>query len=177
MKVETNNMTKVELILTVMADDQPGIVDKVSSIIAQHQGNWLESSLSKLAGKFAGIVRVECSLEQQTTISAALADLEQQGIRVTTDSATSLAVESEQQVTLQVTSNDRPGIVKEVSKALAGIGANVLKLETETESAAMSAGLLFSAVITVAIPASLKPEQLGEVLETLSDDLIVDYLD
>jgi glycine cleavage system regulatory protein len=48
------------LVLTVIGDDRPGLVGELSAAIAAHQGNWLESSMSHLAGKFAGIVRVAC---------------------------------------------------------------------------------------------------------------------
>ncbi|MBL8502453.1 MAG: glycine cleavage system protein R, partial [Rhodocyclaceae bacterium] len=46
------------LVLTVIGDDRPGLVGELSAAISSHQGNWLESSMSHLAGKFAGIVKV-----------------------------------------------------------------------------------------------------------------------
>ena len=46
------------LVLTVIADDKPGLVESLSQTIAANSGNWLESSMSQLAGKFAGILRV-----------------------------------------------------------------------------------------------------------------------
>ena len=42
------------LILTAIGDDRPGLVGELSAAISAHQGNWLESSMSRLAGKFAG---------------------------------------------------------------------------------------------------------------------------
>ena len=52
------NTSGVSLILTVIGDDRPGLVERLSSVVSQHQGNWLESSMSHLSGKFAGIVRM-----------------------------------------------------------------------------------------------------------------------
>ena len=46
------------LVLTVIGDDKPGLVEALSQAIANNSGNWLESSMSHLAGKFAGILRV-----------------------------------------------------------------------------------------------------------------------
>ena len=46
------------LVLTVIADDKPGLVESLAQTIASNSGNWLESSMSQLAGKFAGILRV-----------------------------------------------------------------------------------------------------------------------
>ena len=48
----------VSLVLTVIGDDRPGLVGQLSAAISKHNGNWLESSMSHLAGKFAGIVCV-----------------------------------------------------------------------------------------------------------------------
>ena len=48
----------VFLILTVIGDDRPGLVGELAAVISAHQGNWLESSMAQLAGKFAGIVEV-----------------------------------------------------------------------------------------------------------------------
>ena len=48
----------LSLVLTVIGDDRPGIVEQIATAISEHNGNWLESSMSHLAGKFAGIVCV-----------------------------------------------------------------------------------------------------------------------
>ena len=49
----------VSLILTVIGDDRPGLVERLASAISRHDGNWLESSMSHLSGKVAGIVSIE----------------------------------------------------------------------------------------------------------------------
>ena len=46
----------ISLILTVIGDDRPGLVEQLATAISSHHGNWLESSMSHLSGKFAGIV-------------------------------------------------------------------------------------------------------------------------
>ena len=46
------------LVLTVIGDDKPGLVEMLADTVARHSGNWLESNMSHLAGKFAGILRV-----------------------------------------------------------------------------------------------------------------------
>ena len=49
------------LVLTVIGDDRPGLVEALAETIAAHEGNWLESRMSHLAGKFAGLLRVSVS--------------------------------------------------------------------------------------------------------------------
>jgi glycine cleavage system regulatory protein len=48
----------VSLVLTVIGDDRPGLVEQLATAVSLHHGNWLESSMSNLSGKFAGIVCV-----------------------------------------------------------------------------------------------------------------------
>ena len=45
------------LVLTVLGEDRPGLVESLASIIAAHEGNWSESRMAQLAGQFAGILR------------------------------------------------------------------------------------------------------------------------
>ncbi|MEZ4248051.1 MAG: ACT domain-containing protein [Polyangiales bacterium] len=52
------------LVLTVIGPDRPGIVDLLSRTVNDAGGNWLESQMSRLAGQFAGILRVECEDEK-----------------------------------------------------------------------------------------------------------------
>ena len=47
------------LVLTIISDDRAGIVEQVAQTISKHGGNWMESSMARLAGKFAGILMVE----------------------------------------------------------------------------------------------------------------------
>ena len=51
------------LVLTVISDDKPGVVETLAKTITEHGGNWLECRMSHLAGKFAGILRVSVEIE------------------------------------------------------------------------------------------------------------------
>ncbi|NIM63004.1 MAG: glycine cleavage system protein R, partial [Acidobacteria bacterium] len=48
----------ISLVLTVNGPDRPGLVEALSQTVAKHQGSWLESRMARLAGHFAGILRV-----------------------------------------------------------------------------------------------------------------------
>ena len=47
-------MTK-SLVMTILGPDRPGLVESLSSTIATHDGNWLESRMAQLAGHFTGM--------------------------------------------------------------------------------------------------------------------------
>ena len=38
------------LVLTVLGDDRPGLVESIAQVIAIYDGNWLESRMARLAG-------------------------------------------------------------------------------------------------------------------------------
>ncbi len=45
-------------VLTLLGDDRPGLVSAISAPISAHGASWERSQLSRLEGKFAGIVLV-----------------------------------------------------------------------------------------------------------------------
>lgn len=85
------------LVLTVIGDDRPGLVGELSATIAAHQGNWLEASMSHLAGKFAGIVRVAVPVAQAGPLQAALGHLA--ALKVTAESSAEKSVPAGRRLT------------------------------------------------------------------------------
>ena len=159
------------LVLTVIGDDRPGLVGELSAAISAHQGNWLESSMSHLAGKFAGIVRVAVPAAQAEALKAALGKIA--ALKVMAESAAGKSVSAGRRLKLSLVGHDRIGIVREVSQVLAKHSVNVEKLETHTASAPMSAEILFHCEADLAATADIDIRTLKAELEKLSDDLMV----
>lgn len=162
------------LIVTVFAPDKPGVVERIASCIANHGGNWLESRMSHMAGQFAGILRIGVPVEAQPALKAALQDLAGRGIQV---QFAEPGVESStdwRPISMELVGNDRPGIVRDVTRVLAEQGVNVEELETSVEPAPMSSELLFRANALLGLPSALSLEALQESLETLADELMVE---
>lgn len=164
------------LVVTVFAADKPGLVERIAQCISDHQGNWLESRMSRMAGQFAGIVRIGIAIEQQAELKKALRELGVHGIQV-------LFAENDSQpnvlckhITMQLVGNDRPGIVREITRLLAEQGVNVERLVTDVSPAPMSSEMLFHAEALLGMPLTLPLETLQKHLETLADDLMVELL-
>jgi len=161
------------LILTVIGDDRPGLVESLATAIATHQGNWLESSMSQLSGKFAGIVRVSLPAEQVGALKTSLAVLP--GLRVTAEEADAAKpVVGNRRLKLSLVGHDRAGIVREVAQVLARHAVNVEDLSTHTASAPMSADMLFHAIAELTAATDLDARALVADLERISNDLMVD---
>jgi glycine cleavage system regulatory protein len=163
------------LVMTVIGQDRPGLVDSVAGIVADHGGNWLESRMSRLGGQFAGILRVQIPAEKEAALVESLNHLETEGLTIVVHSDRPQAEESDRALThLQIVGQDRPGIVHQISHALATHGVNVEELHTECSSAAMSGETLFKASAKLNIPSSCKLGELKRELERIAEDLIVD---
>ncbi len=166
-------MVETHLILTVIGDDKPGLVEELATAISHHQGNWLASSLAQLSGKFAGIVEVAVPTENVTALETALAQLK--GLKVSVEiAAARKSALAGRHLTLSLVGHDRIGIVKEVSEVLARHHVNVETLTTRTSSAPMSAETLFHCEAELTAPVDFDARVLKSALEKLSDELMVD---
>lgn len=163
----------MELILTVMAEDRPGIAERLASTIETNSGNWLESRMATMAGKFAGIIRVDVDVASAEALKAALNALDSEGLKVQIEAGETADAELNR-FCFEVVGNDRPGIVREVTNALASVGANVIDLNTIIEPASMSGGELFKASIEIALTPEQNMDDVVHALENLSPDLMVD---
>jgi len=163
------------LVMTVIGRDRPGLVESVADLVASHGGNWLESRMSRLGGHFAGILRVEVPAEKEQALVANLKGLSSRGLSVVVHSDQRKAEPTAGRLRiLEIVGQDRPGIVREISHALAGHGVNVEELQTECASAAMTGETLFKARAKLRVPDSADVETIRQNLEKIASDLIVD---
>ena len=168
---------QLSLVMTVIGPDRPGLVDSLAGIVADHGGNWLESRMSRLGGQFAGILRAEVPAEREPALVHVLKGLERDGLTVVVHSDRRAPANADRQlVHLEIVGQDRPGIVHQISHALANHGVNVEELNTECASAAMSGETLFKAQARLRIPKSCDLTTLREELERIAGDLIVDVV-
>jgi glycine cleavage system regulatory protein len=168
---------QIPLVMTLIGRDRPGLVGRIADVVAVHGGNWLESRMCHLGGEFAGILRVHVSQEKQDALLRALRVLEADGLSLTVrpDSTSSQSPAlSAAAASLELIGQDRPGIVRQISGALARYGVNVEELETECCSAPMSGETLFKAKIKLHIPQNCPWNSLREELEQIAADLMVE---
>lgn len=163
-----------DLVLTLIGPDRPGLVEAVAERVAAHGGNWLESRMARLAGQFAGVLRVELPADAVPALEAALRELDARGLRVVVHGGTPSPGEGLRTMSLHAVGQDHPGIVRDISQALARHGVNIEELTTDRISAPMAGGLLFSARARLRVPAGIDTDRLRQDLETIAHDLMVD---
>jgi glycine cleavage system regulatory protein len=166
-----------DLVITLIGTDRPGIVESVAAAVADHGGNWLEGRMAHLAGKFAGILRVEVAEAGAPALQEALARLEQAGLRVLVMAESGAPPPPAGQfraMDIELLGLDRPGLVREVSRLLASRQINVEELATDVYSAPMAGDAMFRARARVHVPAQTEIDDLRRSLERLAGDLLVD---
>ena len=171
------------LVLTVLGDDRPGLVSALSAPVSAHGGSWERSELSRLAGKFAGIVVVSVPQARVEGLVSELAGLSTEGLRVTVERTDEPRKSGEpgepgeegtHRLHLELLGDDRPGIVAEISAALARAGVSIEELSTDVRDAPMAGGTLFEARAVLRAPVEAATDALGAVLEALADELMVE---
>ncbi|MGD8858567.1 MAG: ACT domain-containing protein [Myxococcales bacterium] len=162
------------LVVTLIGDDRPGLVEAIAETVAAHGGNWEESRMAHLAGKFAGLLRVSVPTDAVEALESALGELGRSGLRIVAESSERVSPGGPRRLRLELVGNDREGIVRDLSHALATREVNVEELHTSCQDAPMGGGQLFHATAVLGLPAAMTPEELREALEDMADDLMVD---
>lgn len=158
------------LVLTLLGRDKPGLVDALSTVIKEHGGNWAESRMCHLGGQFAGILRVEVQPGEAAALRRKLEAFD--GLDIVVHEDDSSPTDGGVTATLELLGSDRPGIVQQITHALAAHDVNVEEFSSNQTAAPMSGGMLFKASATVRIPASCDLRALEEELETIAADLM-----
>lgn len=168
-----SNLTS--LVLSVVAADRPGIVEKISVLLTKIGGNWLESHLTSVAGQFGGLIHVSIPADSIEHLQLGISSLEKEGFSIIVRESTDLQVGSDfREVDMSLVGNDRPGIIRRISEALALLGINVVGLETEYGSAPMAGHAIFEARSKLLVPPEVSVSELKRNLETIASDLMVD---
>ena len=160
--------------LTCIGDDRPGLVSALSAPIRAHGGSWERSQMARLAGKFAGVLLVEVADERAEALVAELTALKDVGLEVLLERTDMPAEHPSLRLSLELLGADHPGIVAEISAALAAQRIGIEELSTDVREAPMAGGMLFEARAVLEAPPATSTEQLRTMLEALADELMVE---
>jgi glycine cleavage system regulatory protein len=160
--------------LTCIGDDRPGLVSALSAPISTHGGSWERSQMARLAGKFAGVLLVEVADDDAEALVADLTALQDIGLQVTLERTDPPAGHPSVRLSLDLLGADHPGIVAEISAALAAQGIGIEELSTGLRDAPMAGGTLFEARAVLEAPPETGLEELRRMLEAIADELMVE---
>ncbi len=167
----------MHVIVSIIGPDRKGLVENLASVIRGASGNWEGSRMIRLAGQFSGMVQVALPSDSIAELETALSTLEEVGLKTSVVRANETAealAEPTRTLLLEVVGSDRQGIVSEISKTLATQGASIVELATDCTDAPMSGERLFKTHARIEISLDTNVEVLRELIESISDDLMVE---
>lgn len=171
---DSSNMI-TSLVVTVVGPDRPGIVSLLSAKAQAFGANWAGSRMASLAGQFAGMVHLEVPPEHADALSAELLSLGSAELKIHIARSDNAAPPPGRRVVhLELVGHDRPGIVRDLSGALAQRGVSIEELHTEIVSGAMTAEHLFKVKAMLLVPKSVSNDDVRASLEALANEMMVD---
>jgi glycine cleavage system regulatory protein len=163
-----------KLVIGFIGKDEPGLVRRLAQIVSDHNGSWLESRMSQLANRFAGIAVVSADADKQAELKLALESLGE--VSSVVEEAEDTEIKNARVLEVNVVGPDRPGIVHEVTLALEQNVANVMQMETRISAAPMSGEITFSADATVEVDFAEEWQSLADKLDAVALQLGIDIL-
>ena len=146
-----------ELAVMAVGADRPGIIARLTGVIAERGGNLEDCSMTVLSGHFSIMLLITVDVpadELEAGLTEATADL---GLAVTVRPVGEGGRPAPPTHVLSVYGADRPGIVHEITSVLATAGVNVTDLTTrviEGESP------VYAMALEIAVPVDLDESEL-----------------
>jgi len=166
-------MTK-ELIIAFISRDRPGVVEQLAAIVSENSGNWLESRMAHLAETFTGVIRINVSEVNADALCDALDALKKDDFEIMVKNTDASAPATSPVINFEIQGPDQKGIVHELSRKIASLGASVEEMETRLDSAPVSGEPLFVADTKVRLPDGLSEDDFRDALENSASSLFVD---
>lgn len=166
----------VTIVISVVSDNHPGIIEPISKILSTYNSNWIDSNMISLEGKFSGIISAQVPDQHVDQVIADLDDLNTEQLKVFVDKIVADITSKQHEMTLELIGQDRVGIVRDITQVLARHDINILKIHTECSEASMSGENLFSANIRISVPDDDKIKTVQDDLHDLANELMVDII-
>jgi glycine cleavage system regulatory protein len=167
-------------VITSSGLDQPGVVERFTRVILNHNGNVEASRMSRLGGAFALLMLISAPDSDVTALRVALEEAcAAADFQLTTRLTDLVGVEEETKPAFTpcgiiVSGADHLGIIHEIARYLAGQGINVESMSTEVVAAPMSGAPLFTMQAVVRVPSHLTVADLENALDEIGHEVGVE---
>ena len=158
------------IIITAIGIDKPGLVDQISSIINDNDGNIENSKMVKIENQFAMIIDFYCS-KNLDTIKTKLGNIE--GLEITYKPV-EMSKEHNKINQYLISGADNQGIIKKVSSFLSKNNINIIELNTFVQLAPITGSPLFNMEITISYNDNHNIDKIYSKLSKLCENLNLD---
>jgi len=162
------------ILISVLGDDKPGLLDSLSEIIVSNDGDWIESNMSTVEAKFAGILRVNVPAKNAKKLIKELTS-SKLGLQIACEETVPVTHSDYKSYNIELIGQNHVGIINKLSHVLTyELKANVEGIKTEIIDASMSGEQLFKAQITLHLPKSVDERLIKDKLELIADEMMVE---
>ena len=164
------------LVITASGEDKVGLVDRLSSKIAESGCNIEESRMSVLGGQFALIMLISGPWNALSKLDGQMELLgDQLGLTIIHNRTQKRErTKPSLPYSVEVVSMDHPGIVRNLAAFFSKNGINIEELQTDTYPAPHTGTSMFSVTMTVGIQADVHISTLRGNFLDYCDDLNLD---
>ena len=162
------------ILISVLGDDKPGLLDSLSEIIVSNDGDWIESNMFTVEAKFAGILRVNVPSKNASKLMKELTS-SKLGLQIACEETAPVTFSDFKSYNIELIGQNHVGIINKLSHVLTyELKANVEGIKTEIIDASMSGDQLFIAQISLHLPKSIDERLIKDKLELIADEMMVE---
>ena len=163
------------ILISVLGDDKPGLLDSLSEIIVSNDGDWIESNMSTVEAKFAGILRVNVPAKNAKKLMKELTS-SKLGLQIACEETAPVTLSDFKSYNIELIGQNHVGIINKLSHVLSNdLKANVEGIKTEVINSSMtSSEQLFKAQINLHLPMSIDERLIKDKLELIADEMMVE---
>lgn len=165
------------VILTLTGADRIGIVEELTRILLERDGNVETSRMARLGGEFAVLMLVSLPEARQEDLRQGLEGLASLGYKLTitpTERPYAEVPPGWQAFRIEVEGADDEGIVHRVARHLSTQGISIESMETETTSAPFGGVPLFNMSANVVVPPELAETSWSDGLFAIGNEMNLD---
>jgi glycine cleavage system transcriptional repressor len=168
---------RTNIVLTLTGPDRIGIVEMVTEMLLDHDGNVEISRMTRLGGEFAILMLVSVPSEQLAGLEKDVEKLVTMGYKVTTCRTEKTYAETHPgwlPHEIEVHGADHEGIIHQVARYLSEHGINIISMDTGTTQAPVSGSPLFTMTALVVVPPVMAGQNWEADLKEMGHHLNVD---
>ncbi|MFM2590113.1 glycine cleavage system protein R [Vibrio sp. TBV020] len=149
----------------------PATIKQLAAVTHENGGKWLISKVNFIEDQVAAVIKVEIPSDNALLVKDAFSSHPDLLVQITDSELHNHNIDTIYQ--LRLDSNDRAGIVNEITHVLDGQGISILDMDCQRVFIAGGGGVsssLFTANIAMRIPTEVLIDDVAKELEALSED-------
>lgn len=161
----------VSFIVSFAGPDSPNLLTTLAKFTHENGGKWLSSRVNYLEGHVAANIKVSLPEENARIVKAQF--MAQKDLAIKIDDIAEAYHASTTPTKLNIKSNDRSGLVSDITHLIQEFDATILHIESHRLQVPSIGGNVFMSDIVLSIPEELSLDVLISELKTLDESMII----